>query len=329
MTEQQEIKLLALRILALAIIIALVGIISLVTLRSGKKIVEQQAKSQLQTTQKTTSPGAKVAESPKPPDIFFIGEPGQSGCYVCHGDPKLVKLYGGKLKSFFIDKKKMDAGPHKDIACTACHRDFGNANHVVKSADWRIAASLSCIRCHTHRKQYTDYARGKHGQLALAGKLGKNNRRAATCGDCHGGHDIIRLKNNPAGRYQIRAQAYTICGGCHQDYWRSYGDYYHGRAYKSGTPDAPPCWDCHGYHDVKPSSDPNSLVAQKNLPKACGKCHAGANINFVQYANLVHGKEKELKANVALQLLSRAVQAAGNAYQSLRTKLKSYIPSLR
>jgi hypothetical protein len=334
MAENQiEAKFLALRILALAIIIAAVVIITLTTLRPAKREAPTQKRSQ-QVAIPTTKP--KPVEQtqqeiglPKPPDIFFMGEPGQSGCYVCHGDPKLVKLYGGKLKSFFIDKRKMDAGPHKDIACTACHRDFGNTNHVVKSADWRIAASLSCIRCHTHQKQYTEYAKGKHGQLALAGKLGRDNRRAATCGDCHGGHDITALKNNPLGRKRLRAKAFKVCGSCHQDYWQSYADYYHGRAYKTGASDAPPCWDCHGYHDVKPSSDSNSLVAVKNLPTTCSKCHEGADEIFVQYANLIHGKERELETNVALQLISNAVNTATNIYNSLVQRLKAYLPGGR
>jgi cytochrome b subunit of formate dehydrogenase len=43
------------------------------------------------------------------------------------------------------------------------------------------------------------------------------------------------------------------------------------------------CSSCHGAHDILPPDDPKSRVAKGNLKETCGKCHPGANDNFVQY----------------------------------------------
>ena len=42
------------------------------------------------------------------------------------------------------------------------------------------------------------------------------------------------------------------------------------------------CKDCHGYHDVLPSSDPRSPVHVSNRPATCGRCHEGAGANFAR-----------------------------------------------
>jgi hypothetical protein len=43
------------------------------------------------------------------------------------------------------------------------------------------------------------------------------------------------------------------------------------------------CWDCHGFHDIRPATDAKSSVAKANLPATCGKCHSGVNASFVSY----------------------------------------------
>jgi hypothetical protein len=42
------------------------------------------------------------------------------------------------------------------------------------------------------------------------------------------------------------------------------------------------CKDCHGYHDVLPSSSPRSRVHAANIPATCGACHAHAGANFAR-----------------------------------------------
>jgi hypothetical protein len=40
------------------------------------------------------------------------------------------------------------------------------------------------------------------------------------------------------------------------------------------------CSDCHGVHDIRKSSDPNSSVMKANISKTCRRCHKDATDNF-------------------------------------------------
>ena len=54
------------------------------------------------------------------------------------------------------------------------------------------------------------------------------------------------------------------------------------------------CWDCHGAHDVRPTSDPTSPINDANLVNTCGKCHAGANAGFVKYQPHANSHDRKL-----------------------------------
>ena len=58
------------------------------------------------------------------------------------------------------------------------------------------------------------------------------------------------------------------------------------------------CWDCHGAHEIYSASDPRSPINKANLVTTCGKCHAGANLSFVQYQP--HANAHDRKLNPAL-----------------------------
>ena len=58
------------------------------------------------------------------------------------------------------------------------------------------------------------------------------------------------------------------------------------------------CWDCHKAHEILPASDPRSAVNKANLVATCGRCHAGANLSFVQYQP--HANARNRKLNPAL-----------------------------
>jgi len=64
------------------------------------------------------------------------------------------------------------------------------------------------------------------------------------------------------------------CGFCHESVAGKYEKGHHGRARKAGNKDAPACRDCHGDHDILPSSDPDSHASPFNIPSVCDGCHA-------------------------------------------------------
>lgn len=64
------------------------------------------------------------------------------------------------------------------------------------------------------------------------------------------------------------------CGGCHSDVADIYATSLHGKAIEDGDPLAPSCPDCHGKHDIRALSDPESRTNPINIPGMCGGCHA-------------------------------------------------------
>jgi cytochrome b subunit of formate dehydrogenase len=63
---------------------------------------------------------------------------------------------------------------------------------------------------------------------------------------------------------------------------KTFFESYHGLAAQYGSTLAANCASCHGYHRILPSSDPHSTIHKDHLVQTCGKCHPGANANFVQ-----------------------------------------------
>ncbi|HEX9093547.1 MAG TPA: hypothetical protein VF902_06140 [Coriobacteriia bacterium] len=247
---------------------------------------------------------------------FTLPTFGKSGCLVCHGDPLLIVPKGDTIQSFWIDQIAYDRSAHGTVECAGCHLDFGYRAPHDPGADWRSIAKQGCVNC--HNAQFLDFAAGSHAARPGVNKQPDPNAASKPmCGDCHGAHDIPRLTKSvgasktpdPAGKALVHGQSEQMCGsakGCHQDYWDSYSDYYHGAAYKRGALDAPACWDCHGTHMVRPTTDTLSPTSIKNLPATCGNgadgsligaCHEGSSPELAQYAPLIHKRAATLSAN--------------------------------
>ena len=68
-----------------------------------------------------------------------------------------------------------------------------------------------------------------------------------------------------------------VCGGCHETdsgLIAGYMDSVHGRGLlKSGLVSSASCSDCHGYHTVVKTDNPESPTAHANSPNMCGSCH--------------------------------------------------------
>jgi len=256
-------------------------------------------------------------------------------CLACHGQPGMTKQGpDGKDISLTVDAKKFGASIHGGNGCISCHADVDLASHPGNPV--KPAACASC-----HEKPDATYNASHHAAAKRAGKTG-----AASCGDCHGKHDIVPM-NDPKSPL-LRGKIEDTCGTCHpqasQDYKasahgaamakgvheaptctdchgehainglkvsqgatasagvcaRCHGDArfnakfgaesnrissflqsYHGMAAKLGDKTAANCSSCHGNHRILPSSNPESQVNPANLVKTCGKCHPGANDNFI------------------------------------------------
>ncbi len=243
---------------------------------------------------------------------FTLPTESKAGCMVCHGDKNLTRLKGGKQVSYYVDGAAYSKSIHAKTLCVGCHLDFAYTAPHDGVADWQSTAKLACKNC--HQKQFLSTGQGVHGRATNAtGTAAAAEAKKPLCGDCHGGHDMQKLTDSPDGIAALRANAYEICGRCHQDYWDSYNDYYHGAAFKAGAADAPACWDCHGWHDILPSKDPASLVNKAHLVETCGSattgssCHAqhkDASDRFIEdAAQMIHGKQAAREKNPLLKFL--------------------------
>jgi cytochrome b subunit of formate dehydrogenase len=63
------------------------------------------------------------------------------------------------------------------------------------------------------------------------------------------------------------------CGFCHDTEAEAHRTSLHGQAAERGDLLAPTCADCHGKHDIRPHTDPESPTSTINIPLLCGRCH--------------------------------------------------------
>lgn len=212
----------------------------------------------------------------------------------CHADTRItarhpempnvlfIRAYAESVHGRAVAKSGLAVAP----ACTGCH-----GTHSLQPADdpasavHRLQMAETCGRC--HQGILAEYRESIH-----AGALARGVKDAPTCTGCHGEHTIASPAD-AASRVAPRNIAKT-CGGCHASERivrtyslptkrdQTYADSFHGIAVKFGSREAANCASCHGFHDVRPSTDPRSRVAKANLPATCGQCHPGAGARFAE-----------------------------------------------
>ena len=80
------------------------------------------------------------------------------------------------------------------------------------------------------------------------------------------------------------------CASCHEDEAALYVK--HGRLDVGADPDLPECWDCHGDHDILPSSDRRAHTHPIHLPSTCRSCHT--NVDMVKKHEFLRDKPIKL-----------------------------------
>lgn len=199
-------------------------------------------------------------------------------CEKCHGNAEIIKKGGipSDVSKAFEDsihgRALSRAGLMVAPTCSDCH----GAHDIRKKQDPASRVALmnvpaTCGTCHegiAHK-----FSAGVHGQL-----LAKGNLEAPACQTCHTPHAIQRAES-----MQWQLKVIGQCGTCHLDRIATFRDTFHGQVTALGSRSVAGCADCHGPHEVLPSSDPRSPTAPANLVATCGKCHANATESFVKY----------------------------------------------
>ncbi len=212
-------------------------------------------------------------------------------CLSCHLDDPNIRKRIAPTESFImayensVHGQALQKGNSKAANCVNCH----GSHEVIKGSDERSSVfkfnvAKTCAQCHNEVAQ--EYEESIHGKA-----IGKRNIDAPACTDCHGEHNILH-PSDPRAPVSFRNVSVQVCSPCHSSVklsekyglpvtrTKTYRDSYHGLAQRGGDTEAANCASCHGYHNIKPSSDPTSTVSKANLVKTCGKCHPGANERF-------------------------------------------------
>jgi nitrate/TMAO reductase-like tetraheme cytochrome c subunit len=204
-------------------------------------------------------------------------------CAKCHSNTNLTKEYQiefPEAANQYMDSihgtALLKMGLIVAPSCNDCH----GAHKIKRSVDRdspinHANVAKTCGKCHVGIEE--TYNKSVHGQL-----LAKGDPRGPVCIDCHSAHQIV----NPTGK-NFKSLSDERCGKCHADRLEHYRETYHGKAMMLGKANAAPevaaCYDCHGFHDILPVSNPASHLSTNNILVTCQKCHPGATAKFTEY----------------------------------------------
>jgi hypothetical protein len=162
------------------------------------------------------------------------------------------------------------AAPHANEECLACHAEPTATNRLV----WADT-----------------YAESIHGQLGMA------------CVDCH--QDVATADFPHPTKL---APVQPVCATCHSDQGALYDKSVHAEA-RRAAPDtsvAASCKDCHGTHDIKPKTDPESRTYHLNIAQTCDTCHG--NPDIIKRGNIAAGDVGKMFGD---SIHGRALEKAG------------------
>lgn len=213
--------------------------------------------------------------------VYKLNLPGT--CAKCHSNTNLTKEYqiefpeaAAQYMDSIHGRALLKMGLIVAPSCNDCHGSHNIKRNVDRDSPINHAnIAKTCGKCHV--KVESTYNRSIHGQL-----LARGDQRGPVCTDCHSSHQI-----EPPSTGNFKRLSDDRCGRCHQDRLEHYRETYHGKAMALGKPnvaaEVAACYDCHGYHDVLPPSDPASHLSTTNILATCQKCHPHATAKFTQY----------------------------------------------
>lgn len=198
-------------------------------------------------------------------------------CVRCHS--------GAAAKYLVSDHSKAFTGGVKGApVCADCHGVHGvRAGSDTLSTTARFRVASTCLACHLDDPEVRNkvgpsagfiasYEKSVHGEAVKSG-----NDAAATCVDCHSGHEVRRGAD--PGSSVAKQNIATTCAQCHQEIKDLYQQSIHGTSLARGVTAAPTCTDCHGEHFILSHADPRSPVSPTNVSvQVCSPCHASVRL---------------------------------------------------
>lgn len=105
------------------------------------------------------------------------------------------------------------------------------------------------------------------------------------CLECH--TDKATMPHRSDSAFRVGSEG---CRSCHVDADESYQ--VHGQAAIDSEEDIPQCTDCHGDHNILPSTVKSAKTHPVNLPQTCGKCHE--NLDLTTKYQILHDHPIEI-----------------------------------
>lgn len=257
-------------LLCVGISLVMVGSAMLVQAADHQSVVQQTP----ETTETPTTAEATAEATPSADSAVASNglKPSNAYCLLCHTqEGRSWTLPSGETLSLTVDPSILANSVHGDkntkgpLACADCHTDhlYPHNKETVKTVrEFQIERYATCRNC--HEDEYTRSQDSVHGASIRDGHL-----EAATCVDCHGGHDI-QTPDVPRQRISL------TCGKCHGVIFDQYRTSVHGAALlEEGNQDVPTCIDCHGVHNI---NDPTTNLFRVRSPQLCAKCHTDSSI---------------------------------------------------
>jgi Cytochrome c3 len=160
-------------------------------------------------------------------------------CADCHGSHDIAKPNAPRTKvsatcgschaivagiyAKSVHGKALAAGNTDVPVCTDCHHAHDIAD--PRTTNWRLTTVALCGSCHSNKTMMAKYGLSTnvlksylsdfHGMSASLAKGQKNEPKAVTalCIDCHGTHDIVKVKDS--GSQVLQANLQKTCSKCH------------------------------------------------------------------------------------------------------------------
>lgn len=249
-------------------------------------------------------------------------------CARCHSRPDVMRRFNPSLATdqfarfqTSVHGQRLAKGDTNVATCTSCH-GVHPVRAVADTASPVSPANVpqTCARCHADARrmqrygiptsQFDEYKGSVHGQALL----GRGNRQAPACNDCHDNHGAV-----PPGVTSVA----NVCAQCHSATRDLFVRSPHKEAFDVlGEAE---CTTCHGTHDI---AFPTDEMIGSAAPAVCVRCHP-AGSGAAASAGQIRGQLERVKAVIAASeaLLARAANAgmdvtdAGVDMDEARTQL--------
>jgi len=162
--------------------------------------------------------------------------------------------------------------------------------------------SSTCADCHEESANHSSFK----------DDLSHSVHDGMECQDCH--QDKMTIPHKEDDSFFVGCQG---CRTCHEDVDEEYQA--HGNKTIGTCGDIPHCSDCHGTHNILPSSAARSSVNSAHLKETCGKCHNNLDL-IKKYPNLQGHPLSVYEASVHGQVGKGGSHSAANCVDCHGTK---------